>query len=197
MPKTILNKIDTIRRRFFWQGGGTKKKYHLVRWPVICKSKKKGGLGIKDLRKLNVSLLAKWWWKLEQEDSLWHEIVKAKYLKKSNIFSVTHKASDSPIWADLIKIKELYLQGRGIRIKNGQNTRFWFDPWLYELPIYQIAPILFLLCEQKEACVAEVKTGKIQISFSRWLTNELQTCWDLITDDVNNFQLQDDRDEIF
>lgn len=64
-PKTITDKIDRTRRIFFWQGGRTKKKYHLVKWTKICKSKKKGGLGIKDLRKMNVSLLAKWWWKLE------------------------------------------------------------------------------------------------------------------------------------
>jgi hypothetical protein len=70
-PKTISEKIDKIRRSFFWQGGGTKKKYHLVRWDKICKSKKKGGLGIKNLRKINVSLLVKWWWKLEKEDGLW------------------------------------------------------------------------------------------------------------------------------
>jgi hypothetical protein len=55
------------------------KKYHLVKWVKICKSKKKGGLGIKDLREMNVSLLAKWWWKLEQEDGLWQDIINAKY----------------------------------------------------------------------------------------------------------------------
>jgi hypothetical protein len=53
---------------------------------VICKSKKKGGLGIKDLRKMNVSLLAKWWWKLEQEDGLWQDIINAKYLHNRDIF---------------------------------------------------------------------------------------------------------------
>jgi hypothetical protein len=29
----------------------------------ICKSKNKGGLGITDIRKTNISLLCKWWWK--------------------------------------------------------------------------------------------------------------------------------------
>jgi hypothetical protein len=42
--------------------------------------KKKGGLGIKDLRKMNISLLCKWWWRLEKGEGLWHEIVKKKYM---------------------------------------------------------------------------------------------------------------------
>jgi hypothetical protein len=36
-----------------------KKKYHLVKWAKICRSKKKGGLGIKIFRRLNISLLCK------------------------------------------------------------------------------------------------------------------------------------------
>ena len=45
LPKTILEKIDNIRKRFFWQGGSLKKKYYLVKWIRICQLKKKGGLG--------------------------------------------------------------------------------------------------------------------------------------------------------
>ena len=93
MPKTVSGKIDKIRRTFFWQGGGTKKKYHLIKWIKICKSKNKGGLGIKDLRVMNMSLLAKWWWKLEQEQGLWQELIHKKYLVNKSIFSVTHKLS--------------------------------------------------------------------------------------------------------
>ena len=65
LPKTTVRALDKIRRTFFWQGGGTKRKYDLVKWIRICKHKKKGGLGIKDIRKMNISLLCKWWWKLE------------------------------------------------------------------------------------------------------------------------------------
>lgn len=55
LPKTILKKTDVIRKRFFWQGESTKRKYHLVKWTKITKPKKKGGLGVKDLRKMNCS----------------------------------------------------------------------------------------------------------------------------------------------
>ena len=64
------------RRTFFWQGGSHKRKYHLVRWEIINKSTKYGGLGIKNIQLMNISLLCKWWWKLKTGTGLWQEIVK-------------------------------------------------------------------------------------------------------------------------
>jgi len=70
LPKTTTDFLDKQRMTFLWQGNGSKKKYHLIKWEVICKSKYKGGLGIKNIRKMNISLLTKWWWKLEKEGGL-------------------------------------------------------------------------------------------------------------------------------
>lgn len=42
LPKGTTDKLDKQRRSFFWQGGGQKKKYHLLRWQIINKSKKYG-----------------------------------------------------------------------------------------------------------------------------------------------------------
>jgi hypothetical protein len=47
------------------------------------------------------------------------------------------------------------------------------------------------MCEQKEANVADMKNGKIQIT-----VDELQTCWDKINSDVNSFRLQENEDMI-
>jgi hypothetical protein len=59
LPKILIHRIDRDGRKFFWQGSKLKKSYHLVRWAKIRKSRKNGGLSIKDLRKMNVSLLVK------------------------------------------------------------------------------------------------------------------------------------------
>jgi len=88
LPKTILKKIDVIRKRFFWQGGNVKRKYHLVKWLRICQLKKKGGLCVKDLWKMNISLMCKWWWKLERSEGLWQEIVRKKYVKNGCLHSL-------------------------------------------------------------------------------------------------------------
>jgi hypothetical protein len=127
LPKTIIDRLDRVRRKFFWQGGGTKKKYHLIKWIKIYKHKKKGGLGIKDLKKMNISLLCKWWWKLDNEKGLWQDIIEYKYLRKDTICTVKHGQNESTIWVDLLKIRNTYLQGRKLKVKNGKKTLFWMD----------------------------------------------------------------------
>jgi hypothetical protein len=49
LPKTIIKRLDKYMSKFFWQGESLKRKYHLVKWQKVCKSKKKGGLWIKNL----------------------------------------------------------------------------------------------------------------------------------------------------
>ena len=46
----------------------------------MCTSKRKGGLGIRRLEKLNKSLLGKWNWRLAMEDNpSWKDLIKLKY----------------------------------------------------------------------------------------------------------------------
>ena len=97
LPKTIVKRLDRTRKRFFWQGSDTKKKYYLVKWTRVNKPKRKGGLGIHDLRKMNESLLCKWWWKLETKDGLWQQIVREKYIKMGPIAQLKRKPTNSPI----------------------------------------------------------------------------------------------------
>jgi hypothetical protein len=47
LSKTTLRKMDSIRKRFFWQGGGAKTKYYLVKWIKITKPNKKLDWGSK------------------------------------------------------------------------------------------------------------------------------------------------------
>jgi hypothetical protein len=60
LPKCTIKTLDAKRRRFLWQGGGHKRKYHLVKWIKGCTSKKNGGLGIKNLEILNVRMCLVW-----------------------------------------------------------------------------------------------------------------------------------------
>jgi hypothetical protein len=176
LHKTAIKNTDKVRT-FFWQGGSTKRKYHLVRWSKICKAKKKGGLGVKDLRKMNVSLLWKWWWKLEHETGIWQRLVAAKYVHGKPIGTIKHRLDDSPIWSDLLKIRGFYMAGRKVEVKNRKQTLFSHDVWLYDMPVKEKFSELYNLCEQNEITVAEVLSTSMQLSFRRWLTPDLRERW--------------------
>jgi hypothetical protein len=111
LPKTTIKTLASRRKTFLWQGGGDKKKYHLIIWERVCTDRRKGGLGIKNLKLINICLMCKWWWKLENEKGIWQEIVNKKYFLDKGILKVESRATDSHAWSDLVKVKEYYIEG--------------------------------------------------------------------------------------
>ncbi|KAK1301535.1 hypothetical protein QJS10_CPB12g01676 [Acorus calamus] len=80
IPKGILNMIDVIRKRFLWSGPvRDRRKVHLIKWDVVCSSKKMRGLGVLNLEDMNKALLSKWKWRGVSNPSLiWRGVVEAR-----------------------------------------------------------------------------------------------------------------------
>lgn len=89
----------------------------------MCTPKKKGGLAIRNLERFNVSLLCKQWWNLESREGLWQKIVRKK--NDGGIYQLHSTVNDSPCWADLIKMKDVYIIGRKMKVDDGKQTDFW------------------------------------------------------------------------
>jgi hypothetical protein len=195
LPKTILKKMDRTRKRFFWQGGGEKRKYYLVKWDKITRPKQKGGLGIKDLRKMNISLLCKWWWKLEHEGGLWQEIVRKKYKIRRGITQLQKNPRNSSVWNDLLKVKALYLSGRTMLVGNGQDTDFWEDAWCGVVPLKEKFTELFEICTEQNKSVAEMANRGWRMGFRRWLDESAQGQLRQLRDILGACALSDERDK--
>lgn len=69
LPSSVVKELDKIQAGFLWGVSDVRRKVHLVKWKDLTMDKKQGGLGIRNLRILNNSLLAKWWWRFGKEDS--------------------------------------------------------------------------------------------------------------------------------
>jgi hypothetical protein len=60
VPVDILNQIDKYRRYCLWRGGDVNdKKPPMAAWKLVCRPKKRGGLGVIRLRSQNEALLMK------------------------------------------------------------------------------------------------------------------------------------------
>jgi hypothetical protein len=64
MPMKVWRELVKIQRNFLWGGTSNRVKTCWVKWEDVCRPKEEAGLGIRDLRIVNMSLLAKWRWKL-------------------------------------------------------------------------------------------------------------------------------------
>ena len=59
MPRKVKIRLEKIQRDFLWGGGNLERKIHLVNWDIVCSSKVKGGLGIRNLSNFNNGLIRK------------------------------------------------------------------------------------------------------------------------------------------
>ncbi|KAK1288965.1 GDP-mannose transporter GONST2 [Acorus calamus] len=64
VPEGILQKLEGIRRRFYWSGThGDSRKSHMIRWDLVYSRKRMGGAGVLNLGEFNKALLSKWRWR--------------------------------------------------------------------------------------------------------------------------------------
>ena len=77
---TKSKKIDSLRGKFFWEGVGNKKKYHMIKWEALAVPRESGGLGFIETRAMNTALLSKWIFRLESKD----DSMCMKLLRKKN-----------------------------------------------------------------------------------------------------------------
>jgi hypothetical protein len=96
----FLNYI-TIALDFFWQCDEHKKKYRLTKWSILCTPKDFGGLGIQNLDIQNKCLLSKWLFKLINEEGVWQDLLKRKYLSNKTLTQVKRQSVDSHFWSRL------------------------------------------------------------------------------------------------
>jgi hypothetical protein len=134
----------------------------------VCIEKKKGGLGVRDLKAMNNSLLLKWRWRLldRVESPLWKEVLVAKY--GTNIVNNVRLSLDvypyftSLWWKDLCALDDWGENPHWLddvvvrRLGNGRQTRFWRNVWIGDDPLCVKFPRLFSISLQKEACVDEL-----------------------------------------
>jgi len=75
-----------------------------VSWKDVCKPKEDGGLNLREIRKLNHALLAKWSWHcISQEEGRWKELLDSKYGLEPESVQTLVKLQ-SWWWKDLYKV---------------------------------------------------------------------------------------------
>ncbi|GLU01659.1 hypothetical protein SLE2022_189580 [Rubroshorea leprosula] len=161
IPKGTIHSLDKIRRGFLWGGAAGEKKINWVKWEQVCKVKKQGGLGVKDLRKFNIALLGKWWGRLVMaEKGLWKKVIEEKYGRVGDpSFNWLRENINfgSSWWRDLSRLndiedekKDWLVDGLELILGEGVDISFWWDKWCGDGCLANKYPRLYLVSAGKD-----------------------------------------------
>ncbi|GAU49224.1 hypothetical protein TSUD_282750 [Trifolium subterraneum] len=170
MPVIVWKKIVQIQRNFLWGGPKSSRKIAWVSWGKVCKSKREGGLGVRDLRAVNLALLGKWRWRLISGGvGFWRDVILARYGSLSPSPHIGGRLDGlrraSCWWRNVSllgdpedAISDWFSEGVTKKVGNGHLTSFWFDPWLGGVPLRTQFQRLFQASDQSASTVGEMSS---------------------------------------
>ncbi|GKU90863.1 hypothetical protein SLEP1_g4808 [Rubroshorea leprosula] len=131
LPQNFLLSLNSIISNFWWGDNTDRRRIHWLRWDLVCKPKRFGGLGFRDFRAFNLAMLAKQSWRLMQDrTTLCYQILRAKYFPNGDVLGASVGAKASMVWRGVVDGLGILKLGFTWRIGTGQDIRLWRDNWL-------------------------------------------------------------------
>ncbi|CAL9021650.1 unnamed protein product [Prunus brigantina] len=112
IPRSLCDDIQQVMAKYWWGGNEDKRKIHWMSWNRLCKPKREGGMGFRNLYAFNMALLAKQVWRIyHQPHSLLARVLKARYHKDCTILEASEGHSPSYIWRSLCDSRVVLTRG--------------------------------------------------------------------------------------
>ncbi|GJR06050.1 RNA-directed DNA polymerase, eukaryota, reverse transcriptase zinc-binding domain protein [Tanacetum coccineum] len=109
LPKTVINEIEGMFKKFLWNNGESYKGKAKVAWLELCKPKDQGGLGFKYLELWNKTLL-----------------------------DISIDPKDSWRWKCLLNLRSWVSDHMRYRIGDGKSINVWHDKWNNETSLSSV-----------------------------------------------------------
>ena len=102
-PSKVVSQIIRLQCNFLRGSKNVDKSIAWIKWEVVTKSKKQGGLGIRNIYEFNKALVSKWRWRaINEKEALWVRVLEAKYGCLIPPFMKTCNDRISQWWRDII-----------------------------------------------------------------------------------------------
>lgn len=196
-PKWAIKAITSQMAHFLWGNVRDVHKYHLANWGLVSQKKQFGGLGVPNLREVNMSLLASWAKRyFADTNKNWVSLVEYKYqTNKPNLLWSKEKVG-SPFWKSfswaLAGVRPFYKWVVG----DGSRVSFWHDVWVGDISLKTQFWDVFDLCQQQNCTVQQVWDGRIlKLTFRRCVNVAFLDQWNALISVVQNAQPSDKPDE--
>ncbi|KAL6565665.1 hypothetical protein OROHE_004720 [Orobanche hederae] len=111
LTRKVESQLKSLMNQFLWGANEGEKRVTWVGWDKVCKSEKEGGLGVKNLGRLNKALLSKWVWKfLRDRDCLWVRVVNSRFgdLERNSSGTVVENTGRKRVgwWKKVVEVVE-------------------------------------------------------------------------------------------
>lgn len=132
IPMNIIKDLERMISKYWWGASSTgAKKIHWLSWSELSKHKSVGGLGFRDFRDFNLSMLGKQAWRiLSNPDSLVAQIYKARYFPNSSFLEASLGNNPSFIWRSVWEAKAVITAGARWKVGMGNKINIVGQPWL-------------------------------------------------------------------
>eukprot|EP00253_Pinus_taeda_P026904 PITA_26904 len=139
-PKTFLSKLDSLLKRFLWEGGNNNdRRIHLVSWEILKSPFLEGGLQIRNLAAQNSALGAKILWNLVSGKISWSKrVIWKKYFQGQRLRCLDNPPrtlKGSPIFNLCNAAREQFSQHLYWIPGNGRKINMWEDSILGDQPM--------------------------------------------------------------
>ncbi|KAL2893859.1 LINE-1 retrotransposable element ORF2 protein [Bienertia sinuspersici] len=107
LPTKVLRDIEKVCRAYLWNGEWFSESPGYIAWQNVCRKKKSGGLGFRNIHTWNTASMAKHVWALaRKQDNLWVRWIHAVYLKDNDWWEYQPPQDCSWYWKKICEVKE-------------------------------------------------------------------------------------------
>ncbi|KAK4282634.1 hypothetical protein QN277_013989 [Acacia crassicarpa] len=106
IPVGVHKQMVEMQRDFVWGREEGKRKISAVSWELLCREKKNGGLGLRNLEFMNEALLGRVAWNMiAKPNNLCSKVLSGKYRRDCNLMNECKAVkTDSDLWRNLVRI---------------------------------------------------------------------------------------------
>ena len=114
------------------------KKIHWINLGKLCGSKKKGGMGFRDIHAFNLAMLTKQAWRLIKEThSLFYWVYKARYFPRCSFMEAELGSNPSMVWRSLLQARDVIREGTVWEVGDGRSIGIRSYRWLPHPPRFR------------------------------------------------------------
>ncbi|CAN1148781.1 Uncharacterized mitochondrial protein AtMg00310 [Linum perenne] len=125
VSNAVCEELDSRMVEFWWGEVEDRRRIHWRSWPKLCLPKEEVGLGFRDFKAFNQSLLAKQcWWIMMESELLVSRLFKGKYFPSQCFLNASKRSNPSWGWQSTLHGRDLLIQGLLWRL--GTHTMYRF-----------------------------------------------------------------------